>query len=317
MADNRGKIAIVGSGLIGSSWATIFASAGYPVQLYDIKEEQLEIALKNVKLNLELLDNNNLRRGVGLPASEAISNITTTINLEEALKGAIYVQESALESLEFRLEFYKELDKFVEPNAILASSTSTIPASKFTENLKNRENCLIVHPVNPPLFCPLTELVPAPWTKQEIIDRAAEIMKSVGQQPVKLKKEAIGFVVNRVQFALLTEVYRLVADDVISVDDIDLVMTSGLGMRYAFHGPLETIHLNAFGVRDYLRRYREGIKKVVDDFGPTPEFNESDVIDKLEKALDAKMPTSDIRKFQADRESKLIELAKLKRQLEQ
>uniref|UniRef100_A0A8R1HRS2 3HCDH_N domain-containing protein n=1 Tax=Caenorhabditis japonica TaxID=281687 RepID=A0A8R1HRS2_CAEJA len=129
-----------------------------------------------------------LQRGT-LSAADAFRHVTTTSSLEEVMNGAVYVQESALEDVNFRLEFYKKLDALAGPDTILASSTSTIPASKFTEALKNRERCLIVHPVNPPLYLPLTELVPAPWTSQDTVDRAAEIMRSVKQQPVKLKKE--------------------------------------------------------------------------------------------------------------------------------
>ncbi|CAL2029522.1 unnamed protein product [Caenorhabditis brenneri] len=258
---NKGKIAIVGSGLVGSSWATIFASSGYQVQMYDISESQLRTALELVEKNLRKLDDHGLQRGT-INADEALLHVSVTTSLEEALRNSIYVQESALEDVNFRIEFYKKLDSLVGPNTILASSTSTIPASKFTEGLVNKERCLIVHPVNPPLFLPLTELVPAPWTSQQTVDKAAEIMKSIKQQPVKLKKEVLGFAVNRLQFALLAETWRLVADDVIGVNDIDLVMSAGLGPRYAFNGPCETVHLNAFGVRDYFRRYGGGVTTV-------------------------------------------------------
>ncbi|CAI2305105.1 unnamed protein product [Caenorhabditis sp. 36 PRJEB53466] len=310
----EGKIAIVGSGLVGSSWATIFASSGYNVQMYDISENQLKTALENVERNLRKLDEHGLRRG-NLSAEEALQHVSATVSLEEVMNDAVYVQESALEDVNFRIDFYKKLDALAGPNTILASSTSTIPASKFTEGLKNRERCLIVHPVNPPLYLPLTELVPAPWTSQDTVDRAAEIMKSVKQQPVKLKKEVLGFAVNRLQFALLAETWRLVADDVIGVNDIDTVMSAGLGPRYAFNGPCETVHLNAFGVRDYFRRYRSGVSTVLNDMGGIPDFTDESVIQKLEAELEPKMGTANIREFQAAREAKLVEISKLKKSL--
>ncbi|EFP02737.1 hypothetical protein CRE_28074 [Caenorhabditis remanei] len=310
----KGKIAIVGSGLVGSSWATIFASSGYEVQMYDISEKQLQTALILVEKNLRKLDEHGLQRGC-ISADEAILYVSTTTSLEEVMKDAIYVQESALEDVNFRIEFYKKLDQLAGPNTILASSTSTIPASKFTAGLVNKERCLIVHPVNPPLFLPLTELVPAPWTSQDTVDRAAEIMNSVKQQPVKLKKEILGFAVNRLQFALLAETWRLVADDVIGVNDIDLVMSAGLGPRYAFNGPCETVHLNAFGVKDYFKRYGNGATNVLNDMGSVPDFSDESVIQKLEDELEKKMATTNIREHQAEREVKLIEMAILKKRL--
>lgn len=310
--EGEGKIAIVGSGLVGSSWATIFASSGYTVQMYDISESQLQTAMVLVENNLRKLDEHGLQRGT-INADAALLHVSVTTSLEEVMKDAAYVQESALEDVNFRIEFYKKLDALAGPNTILASSTSTIPASKFTEGLVNKERCLIVHPVNPPLFLPLTELVPAPWTSQETVDRAAEIMKSVKQQPVKLKKEVLGFAVNRLQFALLAETWRLVADDVIGVNDVDLVMSAGLGPRYAFNGPCETIHLNAFGVRDYFRRYGSGATTVLNDMGGVPDFTDESVIQKFEAELEPKMSTSDIQVYQKEREVKLIEMAKLKK----
>ncbi|UMM11109.1 hypothetical protein L5515_000555 [Caenorhabditis briggsae] len=312
--NGKGKIAIVGSGLVGSSWATIFASSGYQVQMYDISEQQLVAAKILVEKNLQKLDKHALQRGPIL-TDEALKLVSTTTSLKEVMTNAVYVQESALEDLNFRIEFYKKLDELAGPNTILASSTSTIPASKFTEGLVNRERCIIVHPVNPPLFLPLTELVPAPWTSQDTVDRSAEIMKSVKQTPVKLKKEVLGFAVNRIQFALLAETWRLVADDVIGVDDIDVVMSAGLGPRYAFNGPCETVHLNAFGVRDYFRRYGNGATTVLNDMGPVPDFSDESVIQKLENDLEKKMAVANIRGYQAEREAKLIEIAKLKKAL--
>ncbi|EGT38499.1 hypothetical protein CAEBREN_22227 [Caenorhabditis brenneri] len=283
--------------------------------MYDISESQLRTALELVEKNLRKLDDHGLQRGT-INADEALLHVSVTTSLEEALRNSIYVQESALEDVNFRIEFYKKLDSLVGPNTILASSTSTIPASKFTEGLVNKERCIIVHPVNPPLFLPLTELVPAPWTSQKTVDKAAEIMKSIKQQPVKLKKEVLGFAVNRLQFALLAETWRLVADDVIGVNDIDLVMSAGLGPRYAFNGPCETVHLNAFGVRDYFRRYGGGVTTVLNDMKADPDFADEAVIQKFEAELEPKMSSSNIRVYQAEREVKLVELAKLKKALD-
>ncbi|GMS97970.1 hypothetical protein PENTCL1PPCAC_20145, partial [Pristionchus entomophagus] len=311
----RGKVAIVGSGLIGSCWAALFASSGYPVCLYDIGEEQLVNAKKNVEKNLAKLEEEGLSRGSST-AEEALSRITSTTSLAEALNGAIYVQESTMESVEFKQKIFGEMDALAAPETILASSTSTIPTSSFTEGLQNRSRCIVVHPVNPPLYLTLTELVPAPWTEAAVVDRAYEIMESIGQTPIRLKKEVLGFAVNRMQYALLAESWRLVKDDVLSVEDVDKVMSEGLGPRYAYYGPFGVIHLNApAGVRDYCNRYAPGIRRVLADFSETPKFDEEEVVRELEDSLQKSLPVEGMAEHSAKRAQKLAELAKLKRKL--
>ncbi|CAD6194800.1 unnamed protein product [Caenorhabditis auriculariae] len=312
MTENK-KIAIVGSGLIGSSWASLFLSGGYKVVLYDVGEAQLQTSLKHVHDNLVKLDEKGLQRGV-LTAEEAFRNVSTTTDLAEALRDAFYVQESTIETVEFHVKIFAEMDALAAPETILASSTSTIPASQFTEHLKNRERCLVVHPVNPPLFLPLTELVPAPWTSESTLHTATTLMTSIGQEPIRLNREVLGFGVNRLQFAIMAEAWRLVADDVLSPEDVDKIMSAGLGPRYAFNGPWATTHLNAFGIRDYWKRYGPGARRVLADFGPTPSFEEEHVIEKLERSLNASMPLDSLKTFMANREESLAKIAKLKKE---
>ncbi|KIH53876.1 3-hydroxyacyl-CoA dehydrogenase, NAD binding domain protein [Ancylostoma duodenale] len=192
MAESKGKIAIVGSGLIGSCWATLFVSAGYSVCLYDISTNQLEMSKQTVLKNLQKLKVNErlslintavsegLSRGT-TTLEEAPSRIATTMKLNEALAGAIYAQESTCEDVEFKRKIFAEMDRYASSDIILASSTSTIPASKFTEGLTHRSQCLVAHPVNPPLYLTLVEMVPAPWTDERVMSNACEIMKNIGQ----------------------------------------------------------------------------------------------------------------------------------------
>ena len=122
-------------------------------------------------------------------------------------------------------------------NAIIASSSSGIPASAFTRDLKTRQRCLIAHPVNPPYLVPLVEICPAPWTDPEVVERTRAIMIQAGQVPATVKKEIDGFALNRLQGALLAEAFRLLADDVISPADLDALVKHGLGLRWSFMGP--------------------------------------------------------------------------------
>lgn len=236
--------------------------------------------------------------------------------MSDALEGAVYAQESTCESLEFKKKIFAEMDKLVSSDTVLGSSTSTIPASKFTENLTHRSQCLVAHPVNPPLYLTLVEMVPAPWTDDATMAKACDVMRSIGQEPVRLHKEVLGFAVNRLQYVILAEAWRLVADDVLSPEDVDKVMSAGLGPRYAIHGPLQTVHLNANGVRDYFARYGDGIRKVLADMGPTPTFEEAPVLERMEKFLNHSMPLDSLTAMRGERERNLAHLASLKKKLD-
>jgi 3-hydroxyacyl-CoA dehydrogenase len=188
------------------------------------------------------------------PAEAILARVKVAATLEDALAGADYVQESAPERLAVKRALYERLDAIAAPATILASSTSGLPASAFTEELKHRERCLVVHPINPPHLIPLVEIVPAPWTDSATVDRATELMRRVGQSPIRLRREINGFVVNRLQSALLAEAFRLVEDEIVDADEVDRAISDGLGLRWFFMGPFETIDLNAKdGIAEYCR----------------------------------------------------------------
>lgn len=145
-------------------------------------------------------------------------------------------------------QVFKQIDDELESDdTVLCSSTSCFLPSLFAEPLKHRSQVIVGHPVNPPYFIPLVEIIPTKWTRDEIIKRTRALFIEIGQKPAVLKKEVPGFAVNRIQYSILNECWRLIADDVMSVEDVDLVMSDGLGPRYAFMGPWETAHLNATG----------------------------------------------------------------------
>jgi 3-hydroxyacyl-CoA dehydrogenase len=198
-------------------------------------------------------------RAAGLLADEpdkVLARIQPMASLWEAVRDAAYVQECGPERADVKTGVFTELERVARPEAVLASSSSGIPASAFTEHLQTRNRCLIAHPVNPPYLVPLVEICPAPWTDAEVTERTRAIMVEAGQVPATVKKEVDGFALNRLQGALLAEAFRLVADDVISPTDLDALVKHGLGLRWSFMGPLETIDLNApDGLADYCNRY--------------------------------------------------------------
>ena len=247
------KIAVIGAGLIGRAWSIVFARAGFEVALWDKFPQAVEGAMGFIADRLPELRQAELLADA--PA-EVLARIHPAATLAEAVRGAVHVQENGPEKVAEKQTLFSELDLAASPDAVLASSTSGIPASAFTEGLSGRARCLVAHPVNPPYLIPLVELCPAPWTEPEVVVRTRALMEQAGQVPVTVKREMDGFALNRLQGALLAEAFRLLAGDVISPADLDALVKHGLGLRWSFMGPLETIDLNApGGLADYCRRY--------------------------------------------------------------
>jgi 3-hydroxyacyl-CoA dehydrogenase len=246
------RVAVIGCGVVGSSWALVFARAGFTVSIWDAAPSAVQHAIAFVCEGLGSVDQSQPDATNGADAVR--SRLHPCATLEEALENVDYVQESAPERVEIKRELYQRLDAIAAPNVVIGSSTSGLPASSFAEPLSHRSRCLVVHPINPPHLIPLVELVPAPWTAASAVEQAAELMARLGQSPILLAREINGFVVNRLQGALLGEAFRLVEDGVCSVADIDKAITDGLGLRWFFIGPFETIDLNAqHGVAEYCR----------------------------------------------------------------
>jgi L-gulonate 3-dehydrogenase len=250
--DVNNRVAIVGAGLIGRSWAIVFAAGGFEVALYDVSRDVVDAACVLVGQGLRDL----AEHGLLDDPQAAVARVRAAADLADALHGAALVQENLPERVENKRAIFSELDRLAAPEAILASSTSTIVASLFTEDLKGRHRCLVAHPVNPPHLVPLVELVGAPWTAPATIDKAKAIYAAVGQAPIIVKREIEGFILNRLQAVLLSEAFRLVGDGYVAPQDLDKTLKHGLGLRWSFMGPFETIELNApAGISDYCRRY--------------------------------------------------------------
>jgi hypothetical protein len=190
------RVAVIGAGLIGRAWSIVFARAGFDVALWDRFPQAVPPALDFIAERLPELRENGLLADE--PAA-VMARIRPAKTLAEALCDADYVQENGPERIDVKIPLFAELDRLARPDAVLASSTSGIPASAFTEGLRGRSRCLVAHPVNPPYLIPLVEICPAPWTDEATVARTREIMTQAGQVPATVKKELDGFALNRLQ----------------------------------------------------------------------------------------------------------------------
>ena len=311
--DVDGKIAaIIGAGLIGRAWAVVFARAGWTVRLFDAVPAQLTSAHQLIEQSLAEQE----RAGLVADARAALERIAPCTRVNEAVTDTAWVQENLPEDLALKQSVFAELDRLAPPDAILASSTSAIGASHFTANLDGRARCLVAHPVNPPHLIPVVELCGAPWTTEVTMDRARATMESVGQVPVLVRREIEGFVLNRLQGALLTEAMRLVADGLVSPDDLDKTVRDGLGLRWSFMGPFETIELNApGGVADYCARYSGFYQRLAADPAP-PSVWQGKSAERVVRALGA--PLTDAQRDQRTewRDRRLLGLRRHKLDIE-
>jgi L-gulonate 3-dehydrogenase len=305
------KVAIIGAGFIGRAWAITFARGGHDVVLWDRDGEAPAHARDFVATVLPDLAANDLLNGLSVEA--VLANVRIEDDLAAALAGADYVQENTPEDLETKKAVFAELDPIAPAEAVLASSSSAILPSHFTEALAGRSRCLVVHPINPPYLIPAAEVVPAPWTSPAVVERTRDLLVSCGQAPIVMKRELDGFIMNRMQGALLEEAFRLVADGYASIEDVDIGIREGLALRWSFMGPFETIDLNApGGVRDYVDRYQAiyaalfpQMQRRVDWAGP--------VMETIESERRRRLPASDLAKRQVWRDRRLMALAAHKR----
>lgn len=296
----RRVVAIVGAGLIGNSWAALFASAGHQVRLHDRDPEMLARAAARV---------DNATRdlvSIGIEPAKA-GRVAFVGGLEEAVCGAHHVQECIVEAIGAKKAVFAAI-RAVNGDAVLASSTSTFQPSTLFDDLDRREHTLIVHPLLPPHLIPVSELVPAPFTAPAAVEAAAALLASVGHQTILLKREIPGFVLNRLQFALLGEAMHLVDSGICDPADIDTALTAGLGLRWAAIGPFAQTHLNApGGARGSLSGYRAAIEPVLRSLRPDHPWSEA-LIDRVDAAMRREVPEDGISAARATRDARIVAL---------
>jgi L-gulonate 3-dehydrogenase len=299
------KIACIGAGNVGRSWAMVFARAGHQVQLYDVDADTLRNKTMSL-IEASLAD----QQSAGL-LDDAVATggrITPCLDLETAVADADYVQESVFEDASLKRELFGRLDALAQPDCILASSTSAIPGSEFMQALQYPERALVVHPVNPPHLIPLVELCRGPGTADSTLSSVQTFMESLGQVPIVVRSEIAGFILNRLQFTLVGELMHLVSEGYCSAEDADKVVKHGLALRWAFLGPTEVAHLNASeGFLGFVDGLGDMMKRLARDSKVDYPWTRADA-EKIHEPLSKQMPIEQISEYQRWRDRRIMAL---------
>ena len=279
------RIAIVGTGVIGASWAALFLAHGLEVMATDPAqnaEENLRAYIDNAWPALELL---------GLSSGASKKRLSFTTKLSDALEGVDLVQENGPERPDFKIKLFADMDALTPETTILASSSSGIPIGVSQSSCKHPERCVIGHPFNPPHLIPLVEVVGSEKTSSATIERAIAFYASIGKRPIHVRKEVVGHVANRLQAALYREVVYLIEQDVLSVSDADAAVSWGPGLRWGVMGPNLLFHLagGQNGIHHFMEQFTGPMSTWWKDLGNsefTPEVKEKIVKGVLAEAGD-------------------------------
>ena len=305
------RIAIIGTGVIGASWTSLFLAKGLEVTATDVAPNAEAALRRFVEAAWPAL------KRLGLAPGASQSNLKFTAALAEAVKGADLVQENGPERIDFKKKLYGQLDELLPPDVIIASSSSGLTMSEIQSGAASHpERCVIAHPFNPPHLVPLVEIVGGAKTAETTIRRAAEFYTSIGQRTVRLNKEMPGHVANRLQAALAREVYYLVAEGVVSAADVDTALSWGPGLRWGIMGNMMLNHLGGGpgGIEHFFQQFSGPMTawwKVLGQPVLTPEVQK-----KLIDSVHAEVGSRTIGDLAAERDEVLLGLLELRAKAE-
>lgn len=297
------RIAVVGTGVIGASWTALFLAKGVHVAATDPAPNAEAFLRKFVESAWPAL------KRLGLAPGASQSNLNFTPDLAQAVVGADLIQENGPERMEFKQKLYAQLDQLSPPEVIIASSSSGLIMSEMQKGATaHPERCVIAHPFNPPHLIPLVEIVGGVRTSEETIRRATEFYQSIGKQTVRLYKELPGHVANRLQAAVTREVYHLVADGVLSAEDVDSALSWGPGLRWGVMGNMMLNHLagGPGGIEHFLEQFAGPTTALWKSLGSpvlTPEVQK-----KLIDSVHTEVGSRTIEELEAERDELLLSL---------
>ena len=305
-------VAVVGAGVVGRSWIRVFARAGLLTRVHDPDPAQLAKAAEWAKQSAE----EDVRLGF-LTREEAGaegSRILLCGTLGDALAGAGYVQESGPEAIAAKQAIYRELDRAAGEDVILASSTSANDMTVISEGVPGAHRCIVAHPVNPPHVIPVVEVLPGEKTDPRVVAATLDLLRRVGMSPVEMNRYVPGFLLNRMQAAVIREAISLVGSGVASPEAVEMVMRDGLGLRWALMGPFGTGHANSDGgVGRYYRDYGDAFSALWGDLDTDPDFGD-EVIDGIAAATEAAYGEEAVAALSAWRDRMIRRILRLKRE---
>ena len=284
MADPRiQKVAVVGTGLIGASWAAQYLAKGLDVIATDPAPNAEANLRKSVDEAWDLLS------AVGLASGASRDRLAFTNDLKEAVSKADFVQENVPERLLLKTKVFAQMDDAAPPETILASSASALTMDAIQSGCTHPERCVIGHPFNPPHIIPLVEVVGGAKTSEAVVERAMAFYASIGKRPIRLRKVLPGHVGNRLQAALYREILYLVQQGVLSVEDADIAVSYGPGLRWGVMGPSLQWHLGGGpgGIEQFVKQFMDGfvgLMKKLEMPDVTPELRQTIIDGVLKQA---------------------------------
>ena len=251
------KVAVVGTGVIGSGWITRMLAHGHEVIATDPSEGAYERMLAQLKQNWPYAEQ------MGLADNASLENLTFSTDLKEAVKEVEHIQENVPEVEEIKDTVLREIDFYASPYATIGSSTSGIMPSELQKNLSHPERLVVAHPFHPVYILPLVEIVPGKQTSEENTIKAKQFYEGIGMDVLHVRHEIEGHIADRLMEALWREALHIVNDGIATTEEVDKAFTHAAGLRYAQYGPFMTFHLagGEGGMRHMLKQFGPALKK--------------------------------------------------------
>jgi ketoreductase RED1 len=282
------KVTVIGAGVIGASWTALFLAHGLTVVVNDPRPDVETIVRDYIRNNLSTL------RELGLPTGNLEKKLSFEVDLEACVAGADLVQENGPERIEFKQDLWGRIGKVVGEHALMLSSSSAKTATEQALKMSRPGRLLVGHPFNPPHLIPLVEVVPGENTSPEAVDDAVAFYAALGKVPRVVRKEMPGFVANRLQRAIFRECCYLVIQGVVKVDELDDIVTSSIGLRWAADGPFRSFHLGggAGGFKSFFKQFGPGLNEAWKNMAPVnlDEAAQDKIIAQAEASFAAQPP---------------------------
>jgi carnitine 3-dehydrogenase len=300
----REAVAVVGAGNTGASWAGLFAAHGYGVRLFDAEAGVVEAALGRARAAARFLVEKGLARQEA--AEAGIEGLSSSSHLEEAVAGAVLIQECVREDTALKREVFAEISRVAPENALIATSSSGLSITDIQKDSYLPERTLAAHPYNPPHLVPLVELAPGVLTTAVTLERARDLYLRVGKEPVSLSRDVPGYLANRLSAALWREAIELVRTGVATVEEVDRAMRHGPGLRWAVMGPHLIYHLGGGtqGLRGHMNHLASSKEGMLRDLATWTTFP-ADAADLLAEGVEVEVGGRTIAELEAERDEAL------------